>query len=105
MTASDAPTFITASTRAASASDVRWRRIAADAVSFHGAHGATAFHFCAIPVCSDVRSRATRCTSSIAARHPGEPYAGGGAGPDRDAEALHPPRAFANKISIGGTPG
>src|SRR6202165_4789608 len=105
MTASDAAAFSTAITRAASASDTWWRRSAPDAVSFQGAHGSTSFHFCATFVCSGVRSRATRRTSSSAALCVAEPYAGGGAGRNWAAESSNHPREVARGSPIGGTPG
>src|SRR6059058_1564580 len=105
MTASVAAALSTASTRAASASDNRLRRIASDATSFHRAHGSEEFHRCAIAVCSGVRSRATRRTSSSAAWKVGDPYSGGGAGRNCDAESSNQVRAWVSAIPMGGTPG
>src|SRR5687768_13979600 len=104
MMASDAATFITASTRAACASDAFWRRSAAAAVSFHSAHGSAEFHRCAIFVCSGVRSRATRRTSSIAALNAGESKAGGGPGRNWAAESMSHGRALTRAIPRGGMP-
>src|SRR5687768_3605910 len=102
--ASDAATFITASTRAASASDTRFRRMADDAVSFHIAHGSAAFHRCAIFVCSGVRVRATCRTSSIAAWNSADAYAGGAAGRNCEVESSSHVRAFCKEIPRGGMP-
>src|SRR5215207_11456652 len=104
MMASDEATFSTASTRTAAESDARWRSSAATAVSFHGAHGSAMFHRWAITVCSGARARATRWTSSSAARNSGDPYVGGGAGRKRAAESSNQPRDDARLVPIGGTP-